>query len=1837
MLFTRHPPRQNNLASKRSFGVLLTVLLMVFLPFIGTGAMGADEGPPTLPSASSGRYYYLDSSSGSNTNNGTSPSSAWATIAKMNNQVLRPGDTVLLKRGCVFNTSSSLFVMNSGNSTHPITIGAYGSGAKPVINLGGSSASGVYITSSYVIIKDIVVRNAGKQGFVMENVNTPTHHIQIIDCEAYNIGGNGILHTFGGSDITVKRFRLNNTGNSGIALIGSSSNHLSNVLVEDCWISNATSNDGITIHEGANSQVVVGSNITLKGNHVQYCQEDGYDITSGNDIWLINNTSTKNVKTSIQFGHTAYDVKVIGHHSWDEGTHRTSGASISLWISDVLVRDSIFEGGNYHTFHFCDPYGDNIDNVTFENNFIGWGGSRDIVFLEDKITNLTFRNNIFYSNYTSGRQIQFNDRNQGPDSSSLAFRNNIYYSRGTFNFNDIDDGLFNLSVFKSTYGQDPNGTDENPDLVDYDNSDFRLEWTSPAIDAGVDTDSSVDILHNPIYGIRDIGPYEYQPPYSMGKDSIQADGSVRLYSDGKFRYLSRGTSSRTASLEIRPYNGYRTHGANEKRSALMDVDIDRWDTSGNLTMDFTVDHLGSDRNYRYILGSLPSNTSFRVTINNRSVGVSRTDANGTLVVVHNSSSARDHFLIERSGSFITIIDTSPTSATTGDALPFSFNIKDTDGISGAWLRYRYQGSSTYLNISLSRTSGTARDGTWRTSINVSSSSDSDILYMTGARNVSGTVSWTQETIIEVVDDDPPAIISYSCPSSVGTGNTFTVSLTGTDNIGVSSSSLLISTDGNSTFSSLSDDTQPFNFTLKAPDHSIDDLVLNLSILDGEGNADWTGYLSVAVFDDDPPELVNDSTPDEGTTGDVLGFTFEVRDNMAVNSTVLEYWYGSGSHSTTALSGSGTYRGNLTLPPNSVQTLHYRVMITDDASNRFNSSVRNVTVIDDDGPVLERDLTPRTAGTGNTFTFSFAVNDNIGIGTSSVEYWFGTSGSTNLSLVPGPYYNATITIPKDDLSVLNYRLHLKDAAGNTYTGSTGRVTVIDDDLPELIRDLTPRTATTGENVTIHVELRDNMGLDIVNIEHWSASGPRTNQTVEDSGDGIYTLTLMIPETFAGTISYRVIAADTSGNDLVSPVQEIDVLDNDLPRFLEDRADDECYTGDQFTFRVVADDNIGISNVSVVYAYGGEGFVIPLLGETVWTGSIVVDTSAEGEMIYHYVIRDLAGNVRNSDEFAVPVLDNDPPYMIDDMTDEMGWTGSELHFRMDAGDNIGIGNVSVNTEFLSLREVLLLTESGGLFTGSILLPGDMTGELRYEVTIIDTSGNSVTSEPRWVSVADGIPPSFMNFGIDGEMTTGERARFWVEVADNTGVGSVRLHYNFSGLSGSQAMIDGGEGLFSIDLDVPLNSSGPMSYRFEAVDDWGNMNLSDIGSGDVRDNDPPEFDESNQKYLISRGAIDITSYVVDNTRVDRVILIYSFDGGEERMIELSSDGHFYNYSLEIPEGGFETLVYRTVAYDTYGNSNEVSEVELVGIFFSEEAAAEVPEKEQPRVTVQIQLPDSPPLFTGKSHIAFSVSGEGVLLSSALFIDGRVYSVLENNVDLALDGPVEDQFMFLSNDMSDGRHSIQVKCYFDGGGFVSSSIREIDVRTIPESLFIDKLLVDPATCSIFVDEYVVFRITLVDENGDLIDNELAGVTWTQDNMIGTLDGELRFVPFRAGECNITFRVSMNGRSENTTVHVIVRELQDDSGVSERNSSSATIYPVVAVIAIGGLLVLVLSRRREDEPLEVEEVSVIDDEDAAVAVPVPEEEEEYDALFDEDEACEEEIDELMSLIDSLDEDITEE
>lgn len=76
--------------------------------------------------------YYI-SRAGDDNNDGTSPSTAWRNIGKINLEMGRfqPGDKILFRRGDNF--GGSIEWDRSGTASNPITIGAYGNGAKPVI------------------------------------------------------------------------------------------------------------------------------------------------------------------------------------------------------------------------------------------------------------------------------------------------------------------------------------------------------------------------------------------------------------------------------------------------------------------------------------------------------------------------------------------------------------------------------------------------------------------------------------------------------------------------------------------------------------------------------------------------------------------------------------------------------------------------------------------------------------------------------------------------------------------------------------------------------------------------------------------------------------------------------------------------------------------------------------------------------------------------------------------------------------------------------------------------------------------------------------------------------------------------------------------------------------------------------------------------------------------------------------------------------------------------------------------------------------------------------------------------------------------------------------------------------------------------------------------------------------------------------------------------------------------------------------------------------------------------------------------------------------------------
>ena len=102
---------------KRFFYVL--VLFLLAMPFLPTRTARAAT-------------YYVDTDSGNDLKPGTSATDAWATLAKVNATTFLPGDSVLFKRGGHW--SGQLTPRGSGTHGHVITLGAYGSGALPVLS-----------------------------------------------------------------------------------------------------------------------------------------------------------------------------------------------------------------------------------------------------------------------------------------------------------------------------------------------------------------------------------------------------------------------------------------------------------------------------------------------------------------------------------------------------------------------------------------------------------------------------------------------------------------------------------------------------------------------------------------------------------------------------------------------------------------------------------------------------------------------------------------------------------------------------------------------------------------------------------------------------------------------------------------------------------------------------------------------------------------------------------------------------------------------------------------------------------------------------------------------------------------------------------------------------------------------------------------------------------------------------------------------------------------------------------------------------------------------------------------------------------------------------------------------------------------------------------------------------------------------------------------------------------------------------------------------------------------------------------------------------------------------
>ncbi len=78
--------------------------------------------------------FYVDASGGDDSDNGTSESTAWQTIERVNSHDFVAGDSLLFKRGEVWKGTRLYISGFAGTTSSPIVYGSYGTGEKPILS-----------------------------------------------------------------------------------------------------------------------------------------------------------------------------------------------------------------------------------------------------------------------------------------------------------------------------------------------------------------------------------------------------------------------------------------------------------------------------------------------------------------------------------------------------------------------------------------------------------------------------------------------------------------------------------------------------------------------------------------------------------------------------------------------------------------------------------------------------------------------------------------------------------------------------------------------------------------------------------------------------------------------------------------------------------------------------------------------------------------------------------------------------------------------------------------------------------------------------------------------------------------------------------------------------------------------------------------------------------------------------------------------------------------------------------------------------------------------------------------------------------------------------------------------------------------------------------------------------------------------------------------------------------------------------------------------------------------------------------------------------------------------
>lgn len=506
--------------------------------------------------------YYVDSVSGSDNNNGTSESTPWRNLAKVNGiPTYLAGDTINFRSGQTF--AGSLTVTSSGTAASPIIYRTYGGSEKAILQVSATNANGVTMSGkSNVRLQDIYVK--GPWLYTQTGTNTPIgihitgvcNNICIDRVRVSNFQGFGIRFESTNSQLStgfrLRHSEVHDTGNDGVRVGGTwkKINH------RDTYIAHTKTYRC----KGYDSQESSGSGILLSQvdvGLVEFCEAtntgSGWGGRGGGPIGIWS-WDCNAVVVQYSYAHRNSN----GAGSYDGGGFDIDGGDTNCIIQYCYSHEN--DGAGYFIAHFhnSEPTNNNVIRYNISQNDARatpqgalnlWGPSTDnhiynnVIYGDEALlkressgTGQKIFNNIFFASGT-------NYVLHSVGTTGIEYQNNCYWAaNGAPRFRWGNNDHIGLAAWRAASGMERDaqghrtGFQVDPQFVTpggapmtgvdvtklHEIMAYKLKNNSPLINQATDLGALWGAVHPgstdyhgtglPKHGANDVGAHEFSDP-----------------------------------------------------------------------------------------------------------------------------------------------------------------------------------------------------------------------------------------------------------------------------------------------------------------------------------------------------------------------------------------------------------------------------------------------------------------------------------------------------------------------------------------------------------------------------------------------------------------------------------------------------------------------------------------------------------------------------------------------------------------------------------------------------------------------------------------------------------------------------------------------------------------------------------------------------------------------------------------------------------------------------------------------------------------------------------------------------------------------------------------------------------------------------------------------------------------------------------------------------------------------------------------------------------------------------------------------------------------------------